>query len=112
MCDRFVSRDPFILKCCLDGYKTRKMYDKAGNDFHSSLKFVPSWFVTSKLIKIFHDALFANDDILFFDKDFRNVIFYTNEMCIISVDLGQIHLEDVNLYEDDPGCIVHVRILA
>ena len=96
MSDRFVCRDIFMLKCCLDRHKAQKMYDKAANDFHLSLKFVPSWFVTNNLIKIFHDPLFANNDISFFDKDFRNVVFCTNEMCILSADLGKTHLDDVN----------------
>ena len=96
MSDRFVYRDLFMLKCCLDRHKTQKMYDKAANNFHLSLKFVSSWFVTNNLIKIFYDALFANDDISFFDKDFRNVVFCSNEMCILSADLGKTLLEDVN----------------
>ena len=96
MCDRFIARDPFLLKCCFDRYKTQKIYDKAANNFHLSLKFIPSCFFTNKLIKIFHDALFANNDILFFDKDFHNVVFYTNEMYILSLDLDKIHLDDVN----------------
>ena len=112
MSDRFVSRDLFMLKCCLDRHMTPKMYNKAANDFHLSLRFVPSRFVANNLIKIFHDALFANDDILFFDKDFHNVVFCTNEMCILDADLGKIPLDDVNLDEDDPECIVLVRILA
>ena len=44
------------------------MCDKAVDDFLSALKFVPDWFVTSKIIKKLHNALFTDDDILFFMK--------------------------------------------
>ena len=43
MCDRVVSKDLFMLKSCLDRYKTQKMYDKAVNDRLTSLKFIPDW---------------------------------------------------------------------
>ena len=36
------------------------------DDFLSPLKFVPDWFVTSKIIEKRHTALFADDYILFF----------------------------------------------
>ena len=39
----------------------------------SALKFVPDWFVTNKMIKKLHEALFAIDDILLFDEDFGKV---------------------------------------
>ena len=44
------------------------MCDKAVDDFPSALKFVPDWFVTSKIIKKLHNALFLDDDILFLMK--------------------------------------------
>ena len=47
---------------------TQKMSDKAVDDCLSALKFVPDWFAINKMIKNLHDALFTNDDILFFDE--------------------------------------------
>ena len=73
-----------MLKYCHDRYKTKKMCDKAVHDFLPVLKFVPDWFVTSKMI---HRALFVDDDILFFDEDSGNVTFSSNEMGILRVDL-------------------------
>ena len=35
------------------------------DDFLQALKFVPEWFITSKMIKKLH-VLYADDDILFF----------------------------------------------
>ena len=41
------------------------MCDKAVDSFPPTLKFVPDWFVTSKMIKKLDDAVFSNDDIVF-----------------------------------------------
>ena len=51
MCDKAFPEDSFILKYCLDRYKTQEMSDKAVDNFSSTLKFVPDWFVTSKTMK-------------------------------------------------------------
>ena len=39
-----------MVKCCLDGYKTQEMCDKAVDNFLPTLEFVPDWIVTSKMI--------------------------------------------------------------
>ena len=64
MCDRAVSEDPFHLKYGFDRHKTQGMCDITVDDFLPALKFVPDWFVTGKIIKKLHDALFSDDDIL------------------------------------------------
>ena len=38
------------------------------------------------MLEKFHDALFANDNILFFDGGFSKVTFFVNEMGILGVD--------------------------
>ena len=48
MCDKVVSEDPFILKCCLDRYKTQEICNKAADAFLPTLKFIHDWFVTNK----------------------------------------------------------------
>ena len=53
MHDKIVSDDPSKLKYCHDRYKTQEMCNKAVQDFLPALKFVPDWFVTSKMIKNF-----------------------------------------------------------
>ena len=71
------------------------------------------WFVTSKMLENFCDALLINDDILFFDEDFSKVIFLANEMGIVGVDPVNINLDDdFNIYEDDAETINHVRLLV
>ena len=57
-------------------------------------------------------VLFSNDDIVFFDEDFRCVTFFTNQMGILSVDLYKIYFDNVNFYENDLENIIHVRRLA
>ena len=82
------------------------MCDKAVNDFLPVLKFVPDWFVASKIIKKLHNAIFA-DDILIFDEDSRNVTFSSYQVGIHSVDLN------INIFnKNDPGTIIHVRLMA
>ena len=52
MCDRIISDDSFSIRYVLDQYKTQQMCDKATDDCLAALKFVPDWFVASKMIKI------------------------------------------------------------
>ena len=60
----------------------------------SALKFVPDWFVTSKMLEKFHDALLTNDDIPFNEDNvtFNKITFFANEICIFSLDLDKINL--------------------
>ena len=57
-------------------------------------------------------ALYADDNILYFNEDSGNAIFSCNEMGILNIDLNDINLDDTNYNEDDPETIVHVRLLA
>ena len=100
-----------MLKYCLDRYKTQEMCDKAVDNFLSALKFVPDWFVKSKMIKNPDDAIFSND-IFFFDEDSGNVTFSSNKMGITSVDLNTANLDNVNSDEDDPQTIINFRLMV
>ena len=86
-----------MLKYCLDRYNTERMCDKAVDDFLITLKFVTDWFVTSAAIKNFHNALFTDDDIFFFDAHSTNVIFSGDLISILSlsVNQGNINLNNV-----------------
>ena len=46
------------------------MCDEPVDDCLAALKFIPDWFVRSKMLEKFHDAFNANDNILLFDEDF------------------------------------------
>ena len=51
MCDKTFSKDPFMLRYCLDTCKTQEMCVKAAADYLPTLKFVLDCFVTNKMIK-------------------------------------------------------------
>ena len=110
MGEKFVSDNHFELKYCHDRYKTQEMCNKAVDDFLPALKFVPNWFVTSKMIKKVLTALYADDNILYFNEDFGDAIFSCNNSLII--DLNNITLDDTNYDEDDPEAIIHIKILV
>ena len=59
------------------------MSDKTVDDFLPTLKFVPDRFVINKMIEKLYNALFADDNIFFFDKDSGNVTFSRNEIGVI-----------------------------
>ena len=50
MCDKAISEDPFMLVYFPDKYKTQKTFDKAVDNCLAASKFIPDWFVTSKMI--------------------------------------------------------------
>ena len=54
------------------------MCDEDVGNCLAGLKFITGWFVTDKMIKKFPTALQAddNDNILYFNKNPRNAIFY------------------------------------
>ena len=65
MCYKVVSRELFMIKYCLDRYKTHKMCDKAVNLCLPGLKFVLDWFVTSKLLEKLNNFISSNVNIAF-----------------------------------------------
>ena len=76
MCDRVVSEDPFLTVYCPDQNKTQRMCDEAVDYSLAALKLIPDWFVTSKMIKKLFTALYADKNMLHFDEDSGNVIFF------------------------------------
>ena len=110
MCDRVVSEDHFLMVYCPDQYKTQKMCDNATDDSLVALKLIPDWFVSSKKIKKLFTALYADENILYFNKDSGNVVFSCNKMGILNIDLNDIN-PDNNFDEDDPDTIIRIRLL-
>ena len=111
MCDRVVSEDSFLIVYCSDKYITQKMCDEAVDDSLATLKLIPDWFITSKMIKKLFTALYADENILSFDKDSSNVVFDCNEMGILIIDLNNINIDN-NFDEDDPDTIILIRLLS
>ena len=89
------------------------MCDEAVHSCLAALRFIPDWFVTSKMLKKFDNALHANDDTLFFNEDFNKVTFIANQRHILAIDFEKINLDENNNFDkDDPDTIIHVRFLA
>ena len=83
------------------------MCDKAVDDCLAALKFVPDWFVTSKMIEKLFTALYSDENILYLNEDSGNVTFCFNERGILSVNLNKINLDDINYDKKDL-----IRLLA
>ena len=86
------------------------MCDEAVDDCLAALNFIPDWLVTVKMIKNHLTALYADDNIIYFNKDSGDIIFSCNEMDILNIYLNNINLDDTTYNEDDPNIIIHVRL--
>ena len=86
------------------------MCDEAVDDSLATLKLIPDWFVTSKMIKKL-TALYAYKDIPYFNEDSGDAVFNYNEMGIVNIDVNNINLDN-NFDEDDPDTIILIRLLA
>ena len=101
---------PFIVYC-LYKYITQEMCDEIVNDSLAALKLIRDWFVTSKMIKRLFTALYADENILYFNQDSGDSKLNYNEMGIVNSDLNNINLDD-NFDEVDPDTIILIRLLA
>ena len=57
--NRVISEAPFMLVYCPDKQRTQKICDEAVDGCLGVLKFIPDWFVTSKMSKKLVTALYA-----------------------------------------------------
>ena len=55
------------------------------------LKFVPDWFVTSKLIKILLAAFYVDENILHFNENSVSVVFICNGMGTLNIGFNNIN---------------------
>ena len=111
MCDRVVFEDSFFVVYCSDKYITQKMCDEGIDDSLTTLKLIPDWFITIKLIKNLLTVLFADENILCFNEDSGNAVFICNGMGILNIGINNINLDN-NFDEDDPDTIILIRLLA
>ena len=54
------------------------MCNETVDDTLATLKLIPAWFVTSKMIKKLFTALYADENILSFNEDSGNIVFNCN----------------------------------
>ena len=106
MCDKIVSKEPFMLKYGLDKYKTQEICDELVDSYLLALKFLTDWFVTSKMIKKLHNAVFSNDGVVFGDIDSDTVTFYSNDIGLSNISLNNINPDDNNFDDYDPKTII------
>ena len=62
---------------------SKQKRDEAVDDRLTVKTFFPDWFVTSKMLEKFNDALFPNNSILFLMKILLKLYFLANEMGVI-----------------------------
>ena len=88
------------------------MCNKVAGGFLRALKLVPDWLFTSKKVKNFHIASYADENVFFFDEYSGDATFSCNQMGILSADLNNINLDDTNYDEDDHETIFHIILLS
>ena len=62
------------------------------------------------MIKKLYTVLYADENILYFNKDSGNAVFSCHEMSILNIDLININLNN-NFDEDDPDTVFLTRLL-
>ena len=64
------------------------------------------------MIKKLFTTLYADRNMLYYNKDSGDAIFYCSEMGSLSIDVNNtIYLDDTNFDEDAPETIIHIRLL-
>ena len=67
---------------------------------------IPDYFVTSEMIKKLFAALYADENIFYFNEDSSDAVFNCNQIGINNNNF------DNNFDEDDPDIIILIRVLA
>ena len=87
------------------------MCNEAVDDSPVAMKPIPNWFVTSKIIEKLYTALYADENIPYFNENSGDVTYCCNEMGILTTDLNNINLGN-NFDKDDLDTIILIRLLA
>ena len=87
------------------------MCDEAVDSSLAALKLITDWLVTSKMIEKFFTALYADENILYFNEYSGGVIFICDETGILNKDLNNI-IVDNNFDGDHPDTIILAKLLA
>ena len=64
------------------------------------------------MIQELFTALYADENIPYFNENSGNVEFSCNEMGILNIDLNNINLDDTNYDKNGPDTIIFIRLLA
>ena len=98
MCDKVVSKTPFMLKYFFGKFKTQKIWHKTINSFLSTSKVVSDCFATNWFF--------------FVDVDSNIITFPSNYMVFNTINFTNISLNDDNFDKNDPENITDVRLIA
>ena len=74
---------------------------------HDDTRLVLDWFVTSNMIENL-SLVFSNDDLVFDDLSSNFVTFFSKDISLNSITLGNINLDNDNFDSCDPGTINHI----
>ena len=74
------------------------MCDEVVDDSLASLQLIPDWFVTSKMIKKLFTALYADENIPYFNESSDDAVFHCNRMGILNTDLNNINLDICQIF--------------
>ena len=106
MCDKVISKVPFMLKYCLDRYKTQEMSDKADAAFLPPLTFgLDCFFWNETLEKL------SNDDIDLDDMNSDIAKFFSDARGLDTINLSNTNPDD-NFDDDNSEAIIHVRLMT
>ena len=104
VCDRVIPKEYFILKYYLDKYKP--------NVFLSTLKFLPDWFVTNKMLAKLENNVILDNDIFSVNVDADVITFFSDDLGFNIIDLNNISIDDDSFDKDNPETIICVRLIV
>ena len=107
MCDKVISKVPFMLKYCLDRYKTQEMSDKADAAFLPTLTFGLDWFFWNETLE-----KLSNDDIDLDDMNSDIAKFFCDARGLDTINLSNTNPDDDNFDDDNSETIIHVRLMT
>ena len=87
------------------------MFDEAVDDSLAALKLILAWLVKSKMIKKLYTALYADENITYYNEESDNIALSCNEMGILNIDLNSINI-DINFDEDHIDTMILIRLLV
>ena len=92
-----------MLKYCHNRCKTQEIRNKADHAHLPTVKSVPDWFVTNKMLEKLNNVVFPDDDLDLDDVDSDTVTFFSDGMGFVTIGIIDINLHDNNIDKDDPA---------
>ena len=104
------SEDPVLIVCCSYKYNTQRMCDELVDECLAALKFIPDWFVTSKVLE---NLIMLYTLMMIYSSIMKILIKSYLLLHIVTVDLDKVNLDNNNNFEeDDSDTNIHVGLLT